>query len=318
MKGDRLRTSLNCGISIPCIGFGTYSNPYDGCVTETAILNALKVGYRHFDTAMVYGSEPAVGSALKQAMREGKVEREETFVTSKLWGCDFHDPVSALKRSLKMLHMEYIDMYLVHWPLKLKPWVQSAFPKDDEFEAETDMEATWAGMERCMEIGLCRGIGVSNFSSKKIAELVEHASVIPAVNQVEMHPMWRQKKLREACAESNIHVSAYTSLGGPGNTWGTTAVMEHPTIRTIALRHNVTPAQVALQWGVTVGASVIVKSFNEKRMEENFAALNFKLEDRDMLEIDTIEERKVIRAGIYVGRATGPYKTLEELWDNEI
>ncbi|KAI4330817.1 hypothetical protein MLD38_029066 [Melastoma candidum] len=182
MKGDRLRTSLNCGFSIPFIGFGTYSNPYDGSVTETAILNALKV---------------------------------------------------------------------------------------------------------------------------------------------EMHPMWRQKKLREACTENKIHVSAYTSLGGPGNAWGTTAVMEHPTIRTIALRHNVTPAQartpiVALQWGVSVGASVIVKSFNEKRMEENFAALNFKLEYRDMLEIDTIEERKVIRAEIYVGRATGPYKTLEELWDNEI
>ncbi|KAI4383061.1 hypothetical protein MLD38_008942 [Melastoma candidum] len=309
---------LSSGNEIPRIGFGTYSHPYDENATKAAVLNAIKVGYRHFDTAMIYGSEPAVGSALKEAVREGVVEREETFVTSKLWGCDFHDPVSALKRSLRRLEMEYIDMYLVHWPLKLKPWANSVFPKEDEYEPQIEMEAMWEGMERCMEMGLCKGIGVSNFSSKKIVRLVDQASVVPAINQVEMHPMWRQNKLREVCTENNIHVSAYSPLGGPGNAWGTTAVVDHPVMRTIALKHGVTPSQVALQWGITKGASMVVKSFNEKRMAENFAALDLKLDDGDVSEIDKMEEFKFIRGGIYVGKANSPYKTLQDLWDDEI
>ncbi|XP_030532954.1 NADPH-dependent aldo-keto reductase, chloroplastic [Rhodamnia argentea] len=316
MKSDRAR--LNCGTTIPVLGFGTYADPLDLKAAESAVHMAVEVGYRHFDTAKVYGSEPAVGRALTVAIDEGAVEREDIFLTSKLWGCDHHDPVPALKRTLQDLGMEYLDMYLVHWPLKLKPGANKAVPEEDEFEPELDMEATWRGMERCFDSGLCRGIGVSNFSSKKIERLLDFASVPPAINQVEMHPMWRQGKLREVCGENKIHVSAYSPLGAPGNAWGSTAVVDSPIIQSIALKHNATPAQVALQWGVSKGASVIAKSFRKDRMEENTGALDLGLDDRDLLNIDRLEERKFVRADVYVNQTTSPYKTLEELWDDEI
>lgn len=316
MRSDRAR--LNCGTTIPVLGFGTYSYPIDLKATELAIHTALKVGYRHFDTAKVYGSEPAVGRALTVAIEEGFVEREDVFLTSKLWGSDHHDPVSALKRTLQNLGMEYVDMYLVHWPVKLKPGANNAVPKEEEFEPELDMEVTWRGMERCFDSGLCRAIGVSNFSSKKIETLLDFASVPPAVNQVEMHPMWKQRKLREVCGENKILVSAYSPLGAPGNAWGSTAVVDSPIIQSIALKHNATPAQVALQWGVSKGASVIPKSFSKDRMEENMGALDLWLDDQDILDIDKLGERKILRGDVYVNQTTSPYKTLEELWDDEI
>ncbi|XP_021287004.1 NADPH-dependent aldo-keto reductase, chloroplastic [Herrania umbratica] len=275
------------------------------------------MGYRHLDTAKIYGSEPAVGNALRMAIEDESIRREDVFVTSKLWSADHHDPVSALKQTLRNLGMEYVDMYLVHWPVKLKPWVCYAVPKEEDFE-QLDLESTWAGMEKCLDIGFCRCIGVSNFSSKKVERLLEFASVPPAVNQVEMHPMWRQRKLREICADHKIHVSAYSPLGGPGNAWGSTAVVENPLIKSIALKHQATPAQVALNWGLSKGASVIVKSFNPDRLKENVASFSLKLDDEDLLEIDKLEERKMMRGEFLVNDTTSPYKTLEDLWDYEI
>lgn len=202
--------------------------------------------------------------------------------------------------------------------MKLKPGANNAVPKEEEFEPELDMEVTWRGMERCFDSGLCRAIGVSNFSSKKIETLLDFASVPPAVNQVEMHPMWKQRKLREVCGENKILVSAYSPLGAPGNAWGSTAVVDSPIIQSIALKHNATPAQVALQWGVSKGASVIPKSFSKDRMEENMGALDLWLDDQDILDIDKLGERKILRGDVYVNQTTSPYKTLEELWDDEI
>ncbi|EOY22864.1 hypothetical protein QUC31_007962 [Theobroma cacao] len=315
MRSNEVR--LNCGITVPLIGLGTYSFNNDRETTEQAIHVALKMGYRHLDTAKIYGSEPAVGNALRLAIEDESIRREDVFVTSKLWSADHHDPVSALKQTLRNLGMEYVDMYLVHWPVKLKPWACYAVPKEEDFE-QLDLESTWAGMEKCLDMGLCRCIGVSNFSSKKVERLLEFASVPPAVNQVEMHPMWRQRKLREICADHKIHVSAYSPLGGPGNAWGSTAVVENPLIKSIALKHQATPAQVALNWGLSKGASVIVKSFNPDRLKENVASFDLKLDDEDLLEIDKLEERKMMRGEFLVNDTTSPYKTLEDLWDYEI
>ncbi|KAJ6946574.1 aldo-keto reductase family 4 member C9 isoform X2 [Populus alba x Populus x berolinensis] len=254
---------LNCGINMPVLGLGTYSYPNDRQTTELAIDMALKMGYRHFDTAKIYGSEPAVGHALTEAILDQTVDREGIFVTSKLWGSDHHDPVSALRQTLKC-------------------------------------------------------IGVSNFSSKKIQSLLDFASVPPAVNQVEMHPMWRQRKLRDFCADYKIHVSAYSPLGGPGNAWGTTAVVENPIIQSISRKHKTTPAQVALQWGLSKGSSMIVKSFNQKRLKENMEALNVKLDAQDLTDIEKLEEWKIMRGEFLVNDSTSPYKTIEDLWDGEI
>ncbi|CAA0834567.1 NAD(P)-linked oxidoreductase superfamily protein [Striga hermonthica] len=308
---------LNNGMAIPIIGMGTYSFENERKATENAVQMALKMGYTHFDTAQVYGSEPALGNALGKAISDSLTERRSLFVTSKLWGSHHHDPVSALKQTLVNLGMEYVDMYLVHWPIKLKPWAFGPLPEEDDFE-QLEMQTTWAGMERCLEMGLCRGIGVSNFSCKKIESLLDFAVVPPAVNQVEMHPMWRQEKLRNFCNDHKIHVSAYSALGGPGNFWGSTAVVENPIIQSIALKHNATPAQVALGWGLSKGSSVIVKSFNQERLKENMASLDLKLEDSDILEIEKIDEWKIMRGEFYVNQRTSPYKTIEDLWDDEI
>ncbi|MFQ6657100.1 hypothetical protein Gotur_026913 [Gossypium turneri] len=316
MRKDEVR--LNCGITIPVIGLGTYSSNNDRVTTEKAVHLALKMGYRHFDTAKIYGSEGAVGNALRKAIEDQIIPREDVFLTSKLWSCDHHDPVSALKHTLRNLGMEYIDMYLVHWPIKLKPWACNAVPKEEDFEKQLDMETTWEGMQKCLDRGLCRCIGVSNFSTKKIEHLLDFASVPPAVNQVEMHPMWRQRKLREICGKHDIHVSGYSPLGGPGNAWGSTAVVKNPLINSIALKHKATPAQVALKWGLTRGASVIVKSFNPDRLRENMGSLDLTLDDEDLIEIEQLQERKIMRGDFLVNNTTSPYKTLEELWDYEI
>ncbi|GFZ15187.1 NAD(P)-linked oxidoreductase superfamily protein [Actinidia rufa] len=308
---------LNSGATIPIMGFGTYSAQNDREETKQAVQMALKMGYRHFDTAKIYGSEPAVGEALTRAIQSQMIDREDIFLTSKLWSSDHHDPVSALHQTLETLGMEYVDMYLVHWPVKLKPWATYAVPNEDDFE-RLDLETTWVGMEKCLDMGLCRSIGVSNFSTKKIQRLVDFASVPPAVNQVEMHPMWRQTKLREFCGDHKIHVSAYSPIGGPGNSWGSTAVINHPIIQSIAHKHRATPAQVALRWGLSKGSSVIAKSFNKGRMKENIGAVDLRLDDCDLCDIERMEEWKIMRGEFFVNETTSPYRTIEDLWDDEI
>ncbi|KAF5480250.1 hypothetical protein F2P56_001013 [Juglans regia] len=249
---------LNCGITMPVMGLGTYSSENDRETTELAIHMALKMGYRHFDTAKIYGSEPAVGNALTEAILHGRVEREDIFVTSKLWGSDHHDPVSALKQTLLNMGMEYVDMYLVHWPVKLKPWACYAVPKEEDFE-ELEMESTWAGMEKCLDMGLCRCIGVSNFSSKKIEHLLNFASVPPAVNQIK-----------------------YTFF--------------------------------------QILARILFSSpiFNQNRMKENMGSFDLKLDDQDFNDIDRLEEWKIMRGEFLVNETTSPYRTIQELWDDEI
>ncbi|CAL5366922.1 unnamed protein product [Camellia sinensis] len=173
------QVTLNCGSTIPIMALGTYSSQNDREETKHAVQTALKMGYRHFDTAKIYGSEAAVGEALNQT-----VEREDIFLTSKPWGSDHRDPVSGVTRTLKRLGMEHVDMYLVHWPVKLKPWATNAVPEEAEFEPVLDLETTWGGMKRCLDMGLCRSIGVSKFSTNKIQRLLDFASNPPAVNQV--------------------------------------------------------------------------------------------------------------------------------------
>ncbi|KAK2991822.1 hypothetical protein RJ640_006382, partial [Escallonia rubra] len=212
------QAKLNCGIIIPNLGFGPYSFGNDRDTTELAIQMALKMGYMHFDTAKIYGSEPAVGTALREVILDGRVKRNDIFVTSKLWGRDHHDPVSAVSTQANSK-------------------VACAIPKVDEFEP-LDLETTWSGMEKCLEMGLCRGIGVSNFSCRKIQQLWNFASVPRAVNQVELHPVWRQTKLRQFCGKLGIHVSAYSSHEAPGDCWESSALVENPTIQSIALKHS--------------------------------------------------------------------------------
>ncbi|GLJ48220.1 hypothetical protein SUGI_1018200 [Cryptomeria japonica] len=164
---------------------------------KAAVGMALKVGYRHFDTASCYDSQDTLGAALKEAFQSGDIKREEVFVTTKLWDDEHDDPLAAITKSLKNLQLEYVDLYLVHWPLRLRKG--HTLPLKEEDFLPLDIKSTWQGMEKCFELGLTKAIGVSNFSCKKIEDLLKHAKIPPAANQIEMHPMWQQKKLREYC-----------------------------------------------------------------------------------------------------------------------
>eukprot|EP00249_Psilotum_nudum_P020476 c27721_g1_i1 orf=168-1124(+) len=310
---------LNNGARIPLIGFGTLSSSASPEDAKASISAAIEVGYRHFDTASVYkNSEIPLGQALADAFKAGLLIREDVFVTSKLWCSDNHpeDVIPAIRKSLSALQLDYLDLYLIHFPLRTKKGVRFP-PKEDDF-LPVDINATWQVMENCVELGLTKAIGVSNFSSKKLHELINSAKITPAVNQVEMHPRWQQRKLLEYCNKANIHVSAWSPLGAPSTAWGTLMVLEHPVIKEIAIKHGRTPAQVVLRWGVEQGVSVLPKSYNRKRMLENFQIFDWQLTEMDHEEIRKIEQKKMFAGEFLCNATTSPYKTIHDIWDGEI
>lgn len=308
---------VNSGIKIPLVGLGTHATNQNYEEIRTAVIAALEVGYRHFDTARLYRSECALGDALKEAFLKGLVAREEVFVTTKLWCEDLDDPVSALRTSLKDLQLEYVDLYLIHWPVRLRKGASSPIPLENDF-LPLDLVSTWQGMEQCVHLGLTKAIGVSNFSCKKIGDLLSHAKIPPAVNQVEMHPLWQQKKLRDYCSKVNIHVSAWSPLGGPPNAQGSNGIMDNLVIKEIAEKHGKTTAQVILRWGLDQGVSVLPKSYNKGRITQNFQVFDWSLTAEDHSKISKLEQKKVIRGEEVVNSTTSPYKSVEELWDGEI
>eukprot|EP01018_Ginkgo_biloba_P024810 Gb_28797 [translate_table: standard] len=310
-------SQLNTGSSIPLIGLGTVAVSQNEEEIKTAVDIALEIGYRHFDTASCYGSEAALGEALSKAFQRGIVRRDEVFVTSKLWGNDHDDPVSALKMSLSKLRLEYLDLFLIHWPIKLRKGASRPYFKEENF-LPLDLKSTWRGMEQCVELGLTKAIGLSNFSCKKIEDLLSYAKIPPAVDQVEMHPVWQQKKLRDYCSKMNIHVSAWSPLGAPGTAWGSNIVMDNPVIQDIAKKHGKTPAQVSLRWGLEQGVSMVPKSYNKNRITENFGIFDWSLTAEDHEKISKIEQRKILRGEDRVNSTTSPYRTIQELWDGEI
>ncbi|CAD5191461.1 unnamed protein product [Musa acuminata subsp. malaccensis] len=213
---------LNSGRRMPVLGMGTatYPVPPDE-TTTTAVIDAIGLGYRHLDTASVYCSERAVGRAIATALERGLIgSRDELFVTTKLWCTDMHADrvVPALQESLRTLGLEYIDLYLIHYPVRLKGEKRMVFTGEDMIPL--DMPTVWEAMEKCQSLGLAKSIGVSNFTCKKLADLLNHARIPPAVNQVEVNPIWQQRKLRDFCSEKGIHVSAYSPLGAVGVLWG--------------------------------------------------------------------------------------------------
>ncbi|CAL9073215.1 unnamed protein product [Musa textilis] len=237
---------LNSGRRMPVLGMGTATYPVapDETIT-TAVIEAIRLGYRHFDTASLYGSERAVGRAIATAVERGLISsRDELFVTTKLWCTDMHADrvVPALQASLRTLGLEYIDLYLIHYPVRLKGEIQMVFASDDV--TTVDMPTVWEAMEKCQSLGLAKSVGVSNFTCKKLADLLNHARIPPAVNQVEVHPVWQQRKLRDFCSEKGIHVSAYSPLGAVGVLWGSNAVLECEEVKRIAESMGKSRAQV--------------------------------------------------------------------------
>ncbi|KAL7260165.1 hypothetical protein ACSBR1_005936 [Camellia fascicularis] len=307
--------------TIPLLGFGTAAWPFGASkeIMKESIMNALKLGYRHFDAAAVYQSEQTLGEAIAQALQLGLIQsRTELFITSKLWCSDAHPDrvLPALQNTLQRLGLEYLDLYLIHFPISLKSGGYEV-PFSDKDLCPMDFKSVWEAMEECHKLGLSKHIGVSNFSCKKLQQLLLKSKIPPAVNQVEMSPLWQQKKLREFCEKKGIHFTAYSPLGARGTLWGTNQVMDCEILKEIAEAKGKTVAQVCLRWVYEQGVSVLVKSFNKERMKENLDIFDWALSPEESKKIDQISQQKGC-PGLEFTSDQGPYKSVEELWDEKI
>ena len=253
---------LNNGVKIPRLGLGVYQSA-PGQTTKKAVEFALKIGYRHIDTARIYGNESDVGAAI----REIGLKREDIFVTTKLWNGDqgYENSLKACDESLKRLGLKYLDLYLIHWPVQ-------------NLRAES-----WKALVRLLKEGKCRSIGVSNYTIHHLTELLESSSVVPAVNQVEFSPFLYQKQLLDYCQTKTIQVEAYSPL-----TQGDK--LNHPAIQHVAKSHIKTPAQIMIRWGLEHKLVTIPKSIHEGRIRENAQVFDFHLTADDMRSLDSLDE----------------------------
>ena len=309
------------GDVMPALGLGTWkADP--GEVGE-AVKAALDIGYRHFDCAAVYGNEKEVGAALAEAIASGQVKRGDLFITSKLWN-NAHlgaDVLPALQQTLADLRLDYLDLYLMHWPIAHRPDVFYPQSGDDFLTPEqAPLEDTWAALESCADAGLCRHLGVSNFNPKRLLRLIDNARIRPEVDQVESQPLLAQKDLLEICREHGVIFTAYSPLGSPDRParlqrGDDPPLLKAPMIEAIARKHAITPAQVILAWAICRGTSVIPKSVTPARLAENFAAASVELNVEDMAALDTLEQGHRFLDGSFWGMDGSPY-TKEWLWES--
>nr|ADB85571.1 D-galacturonic acid reductase 1 [Actinidia deliciosa] len=305
--------TLGCsGQTMPVIGMGTASYPMPDLETaKSAIIEAMRAGYRHFDTAFAYRSEQPLGEAIAEALHLGIIKsRDELFITTKLW-CSFAERdqiLPAIKISLQNLQLDYVDMYLIHWPVRLTQHVTKT-PIPKEQVVPMDMKTVWEGMEECQNLGHTRGIGVSNFSCKKLEDLLSFCKIPPAINQVEMNPLWKQKELVELCKAKGVHLSAYSPLGANGTKWGDNRIVECDVLEGIAKARGKSTAQVALRWVYEQGASIISKSFNKQRMRENLDIFDWCLTEEESNKIIQLPQHK----GVTLASILGPHDLVLEI-----
>ncbi|KAI0886890.1 protein GCY [Annulohypoxylon maeteangense] len=270
--------TLNTGAKIPAVGLGTWqSKPGE---VQQAVAFALKDGYRHIDAALVYGNEAEVG----QGIKDSGVPREEIFLTSKVWNSHQPNVKEGLQKSLDALGVDYLDLYLVHWPVRLVPnETGELFPLNPDgtraVDRSWDQSETWRQMEEIYKSGKVKAIGVSNWSIPYLEELRKTWTIVPAVNQVELHPYLPQHELREYCEKLGILLQAYSPLGSTG-----APIMTDPDIQKIADKNGVSAATILISYHVNKGVVVLPKSVIEKRISSNKDVISLSKEDLDVLD----------------------------------
>lgn len=257
--------TLNNGVDIPALGFGVWQME-DLKECENAVIKAIQTGYRMIDTAAIYQNETAVGAGVKNS----GVDRDELFITSKVWVQDhgYEKAKSAFQRTLDRLQMDYLDMYLIHWPYG-------------------DFLGTWKALEELYKEGKIKAIGVCNFTVEKLEELKANSTVLPVINQIELHPVFQQKELQVYDRENNIITQPWSPLGN-----GNVNLLSNPDLKAIAEKYDKTVAQVILRWHLQEGFVVIPKSVTPSRIEENFNVFDFELTEDEMNVVRSLDTGK--------------------------
>jgi len=308
--------TLRTGDTIPTLGLGFWKIPNDSCAELIAA--AAEAGYRHFDCACDYGNEREVGDGLRQLFESGKYRREDFWITSKLWNT-YHrveHVEAACRKSLEDLQLDYLDLYLIHFPIAQRyvP-IEKRYPPGWFFDPEASepkmeydrvpIAHTWQAMEGLKQSGLTKNIGVCNFGTSLLRDLLSYANVLPTVLQVESHPYLTQEKLLRFCQENEIIYTAFSPFGSLsylelGMANESESLLEHATIKPIAAAHNKTAAQVLLRWGIQRGTAVIPKTSNSGRLIENMAIFDFELTDFEMQSITTLnQDRRYNDPGVF-------------------
>jgi diketogulonate reductase-like aldo/keto reductase len=299
-------------MEMPLVGLGTWkSAPGE---VEAAVYEAIKAGYRHIDCAWIYKNQGDIGRAIRKAFEEELVRREELWITSKLWN-DYHgkDQVEPhLRETLSQLGVNYLDLYLIHWPASNTAGKELTPP----------YEETWKAMEEMYKKGLARSIGVSNMTIPKLKNMNRYTTVWPAVNQVEMHPLFRQDELLAYCASTGMVVQAYSPLGSAdsashlGHKGGN--LLKNEIVVRVAQEVEKTPGQVLIRWALQRGTAVVPKSANPERIRQNIDVFDWSLSAEQFSALSQLEPQVRLIRGDLCLQAEGPYRVVEELWDGEV
>lgn len=272
MKNLNSTTTLHNGVEMPWFGLGVFKVE-NGSDTVNSVRTAIINGYRSIDTAAIYGNETGVGQGIREALEETGLSREDLFITSKVWNSDlgYDSALAAYEASLEKLDLDYLDLYLIHWPVAGK------------------YKDAWRALEKLYKDGRVKAIGVSNFQVHHLEDVMADAEVVPMVNQVEYHPRLTQKELHEFCKSHNIQLEAWSPLMQG-------VILDHPVLEEIAMKAEKTTAQVILRWDLQNGVITIPKSIKEHRIIQNSQIFDFELTNEDMERITALNENKRVGA----------------------